>query len=232
MRTSEQLGGMDNCANVSSLSMDPKMEDNVSCAQIHILVPVELSSFSAQWQGTQVMLQWSTQSETENLGFHLLRAESEAGPFTQITPELIQGAGTSSSSHSYAFSDLNVAGNRTLYYKLVDVDFNGNLSLHGPVTVTVALPTTNVLEQNYPNPFNPSTRIRFILKESGTASLAIFNVKGEQVRELLHEQKSAGAYMVEWDGMDQNGRQVPSGMYFYSLRIGGFEQKKMMMFLK
>jgi uncharacterized repeat protein (TIGR01451 family) len=232
MRTSEQLGGMDNCVNVSSLSMDPEMEDNVSCAQIHILVPVELSSFSAQSQGTRVTLQWMTQSETENLGFHLLRADTEAGPYSQVTTELIKGAGTSSSSHSYHFDDLTAAGSRTYFYKLVDVDFNGQLSLHGPIHVTVALPTSNVLEQNFPNPFNPSTRIRFILKETGTATLSIFNVKGEQVRELLHEQKSAGAYMVEWDGMDQNGRQVPSGMYFYSLRIGSFEQKRMMMFLK
>jgi uncharacterized repeat protein (TIGR01451 family) len=232
MRTTEQLGGMDNCVNVSSLSTDPKMADNVSCAQIHILVPVELNSFSAQLQGTQVMLQWITQSETENLGFHLLRAEAEEGPYNQITSELIKGAGTSSSSHAYHFEDLTAIGNRTFYYKLVDVDFNGQLSLHGPINVTVALPTTNVLEQNYPNPFNPSTRIRFILKEAGMATLSIFNVKGEQVRELLHEQKSSGAYIVEWDGMDQNGRQVPSGMYFYSLRINGFEQKRMMMFLK
>jgi flagellar hook assembly protein FlgD len=106
------------------------------------------------------------------------------------------------------------------------------LNLHGPINVTMELPTTNMLEQNYPNPFNPSTKIRFILKEQGYVSLTIFNIKGEKVRELVAKNMNPGAHIVEWDGMEQSGHQVPSGMYLYALRMNGFEQKRMMMYLK
>ena len=232
MRTTDQLGGMDNCVNVSSLSTDPDLTNNLSCAQIHILVPVELSSFSARALNNQVVLEWITQSETENLGFHLLRANQEEGPYTQITQAMIRGAGTASSVHHYQYQDFEAGESKTYYYKLVDVDYNGHLSLHGPVTVTMEIPTTNLLDQNYPNPFNPSTRIRFVLKEQGQVSLTIFNIKGEKVRELVANRLNAGSHVVEWDGMDQNGRQVPSGMYLYSLRMNDFEQKRMMMLLK
>ena len=232
MQTTEQLGGMDNCVNVSSSSVDPDLTNNISCAQIHILVPVELSSFSARSLNHQVVLEWVTQSETENLGFHLLRSDVESGPYTQITQAMVKGAGTSATSHHYQYQDLSAGESKTYYYKLVDVDYNGRLSLHGPINVTVELPTVNLLEQNYPNPFNPTTKIRFILKEQGAASLTIYNIKGELVRELVSTQLNAGAHIVEWDGMDQNGQQVPSGMYLYSLRMNGFEQKRMMMFLK
>ncbi len=232
MRTTDQLGGMDNCVNVSSLSKDPDLTNNLSCAQIHILVPVELSSFSARAANNQVVLEWVTQSETENLGFHLLRANQEAGPYMQITQEMIKGAGTTASAHHYQYQDAKAGESQTYYYKLVDVDYNGHLTLHGPINVTVEIPTSNVLEQNYPNPFNPSTKIRFNLKEQGQVSLTIFNIKGEKVRELVANRLNAGSHIVEWDGLDQNGRQVPSGMYLYSLRMNDFEQKRMMMFLK
>ena len=62
--------------------------------------------------------------------------------------------------------------------------------------------------------------------------MTIYNVRGEKVRELVADQLNAGAHIVEWDGMDQYGRQAPSGMYLYTLRMNGFEQKRMMMFLK
>ncbi|OPZ72574.1 MAG: Serine-aspartate repeat-containing protein F precursor [bacterium ADurb.Bin478] len=232
MQSTEKLGGMDNCVMVSSSSLDPDLANNISCAQIHVLLPVELSSFSARSINNQVVLEWSTQSETENLGFHLLRSDTENGPYTQITQSMIQGAGTSSSLRNYQYQDLTASESKTYYYKLVDVDYNGRLSLHGPIDVTVALPTATVLEQNYPNPFNPTTKIRFILKEQGFAALTIYNVRGEKVRELVADQLNAGAHIVEWDGMDQYGRQAPSGMYLYTLRMNGFEQKRMMMFLK
>lgn len=233
MRTTEELGGMDNCVTASSLSFDPDLANNIACAQVHILVPVELSSFSARSVQGRVVLNWVTQSETENLGFHVYRAESEAGNYVRVNEEMIQGAGTTSSVRSYQYIDEHeLKPSVDYFYKLVDMDYKGRLTTHGPISAEVAVPTQHVLEQNYPNPFNPETRISFSLKESGRVTLTVFNVRGEAVRTLVAGQLDAGAHMAVWDGRNDYGQPLPSGMYIYTMRINNFEEKRTMMFLK
>ena len=233
MRTTEELGGMDNCVTVSSNSFDPDLANNIACAQVHILVPVELSSFSARSVQGRVVINWVTQSETENLGFHILRSDREEGVYTRVNQEIIQGAGTSSSVNSYQYVDeAELKPEATYFYKLVDVDYKGRLNTHGPVNATVVVPMSHALEQNYPNPFNPETRISFSLKEAGRVNLTVFNVRGEVVRTLASGQMDAGAHMVVWDGRNDAGQTMPSGMYIYTLRVNNFEQKRTMMFLK
>ena len=93
-----------------------------------------------------------------------------------------------------------------------------------------AVPTRYALYQNYPNPFNPSTQIRFDLKENGDVRLVIYNVMGQEVRTLLSTRMSAGQHVVAWDGTDQHGRTVGSGVYIYRLRAGSFvESRKMLL---
>ncbi|HNW58431.1 MAG TPA: SdrD B-like domain-containing protein [bacterium] len=233
MCTTLELGGMDNCVTVSSLSFDPDLANNIACAQVHILVPVELSSFSAKSSQGKVVLNWITQSETENLGFHILRSESEAGLYTRINKEIIQGAGTTSSVNSYTYTDESeLKPAASYYYKLVDVDYKGRLNAHGPVNAVVEVPSKHGLEQNYPNPFNPETRINFSLKEAGKVTLTIYNVRGEAVRTLVSGQMNAGAHMVVWDGRNDYGQPLTSGMYIYTMRVNNFEEKRTMMFLK
>lgn len=84
-------------------------------------------------------------------------------------------------------------------------------------------PDRFVLHQNYPNPFNPSTQIRYGLPVTAQVSLRIFNTLGQRVRDLMHEkQQTAGIYTVEWDGKDELGRSVSSGVYFYRLDAKAF----------
>lgn len=73
---------------------------------------------------------------------------------------------------------------------------------------------------NYPNPFNPSTTISFYLPESGEVVLEVFNIKGQRVKTLLNEKKETGSHDYVWNGTDQNGRIVSSGVYFYKISIG------------
>jgi len=73
------------------------------------------------------------------------------------------------------------------------------------------------LGQNNPNPFNPKTSIRFSLDESGPASLTIFDISGRAVRKLLHGTAAAGSHTIAWDGRDDAGRALPSGIYLYRL---------------
>ena len=88
------------------------------------------------------------------------------------------------------------------------------------------------LAQNYPNPFNPRTTISFSLAESGFAKLSIFNSRGELVRTLLNADLSSGNYSLDWDGKDNNGKSVSSGLYLYKLDINGVNQIRKMLLMK
>jgi hypothetical protein len=88
------------------------------------------------------------------------------------------------------------------------------------------------LHQNYPNPFNPTTRIAFELEETSAVSLRIFSVDGTLVRELLRETTVEGSREVVWDGKDNAGRKVASGVYLYRLVAGSNSQTKKMVLLR
>lgn len=94
------------------------------------------------------------------------------------------------------------------------------------------LPTEYSLDQNFPNPFNPATMIRFGLPEESEISLTIYNIMGEQVRLLVSGRKEAGYHQTLWDGRNNNGEYVPSGVYLYTLRAGERSFTKKIVFLK
>ena len=78
------------------------------------------------------------------------------------------------------------------------------------------------LEQNYPNPFNPETTIIFsVTQNSDFVTLDIYNIKGQKIRSLLSDQISAGQHSVVWNGMDDSGKSVSSGIYMYQLKVDG-----------
>ena len=87
-----------------------------------------------------------------------------------------------------------------------------------------ALPAAFTLLQNYPNPFNSDTVIRFALPTSEDVELAIFNLTGQKVAIPVEGVREAGTYTVRWDGRDDNGRELASGVYLYRLRTGGKKQ--------
>ncbi len=88
------------------------------------------------------------------------------------------------------------------------------------------------LKGNYPNPFNPQTTIRFSVRESAPVSIEIYNVKGQLVKTLLSEVKSAGEHSVIWKGTDNNNRPVSSGVYFYKMNAGKYSSTKKMIMMK
>jgi hypothetical protein len=91
---------------------------------------------------------------------------------------------------------------------------------------------SNSLSQNYPNPFNPQTTIAFSVKERGLVNLKVYNVAGQLVRTLANEQFAAGAHTKVWDGRNDAGQSVSSGVYFYKLVSNNFTQTKKMVLLK
>jgi hypothetical protein len=88
------------------------------------------------------------------------------------------------------------------------------------------------LDQNYPNPFNPTTKIGFALSKSGQVRLEIFNILGERVKTLADQTLKAGHQTIEWDGKDDSGEEVASGIYLYRLQTKDFTQTKKMVLIK
>lgn len=177
-------------------------------------------------------ISWSTFTETENIGFHIFRSESEHGQYEQISQALIPGAGNSENEKNYKYvDDTTIAGN-TYYYRLADYSLKGGNRKHKPVKVFVELPSEYSLKQNYPNPFNPETKISFSLKETGKVLLNIYNLQGQRVKTLINQQSQAGFHVVKWNGTNDLGIQVPSGVYLCKIQVNDFVQTRKMMFTK
>jgi hypothetical protein len=188
----------------------------------YCVVPVELTSFSGFQSDNGVILNWTTATEINNLGFEVERQSS--GEF--ITIGFVKGNGSTTENTYYVFTDEN-CGEGTFYYRLKQVDFNGTFEYSPVIEVEVKPVGTFFLGQNYPNPFNPATVISYGIKESGNVKITILNALGERVSILVDEQKEPGIYLIEF-----NASKLPSGIYFCQLHSGSCLQTKKMLLIK
>ncbi len=198
-----------------------------------ILIPVELMSFQASAIPQGVELTWSTASETENLGFHIFRSGKIDGVYRQITKQMIPGQGNTAKQHTYRYVDTDIEAGKVYFYKLADVDYNGRMTLHGPVSIMVSpMPTEYRLLQNFPNPFNPETTIGFTLPEASRVRLDIYNISGRLVRTLVAEEMPAGYHAVTWNARDDAGVRMASGVYIYRLSAGAMILQRKLVLMK
>ncbi|MDD2229051.1 MAG: C25 family cysteine peptidase [Candidatus Cloacimonetes bacterium] len=120
------------------------------------------------------------------------------------------------------------------------VTYRGSNSRQGSFAATGFVANTdelqnavpNALAQNYPNPFNPSTTIKYSLANDSPTRLTIYNLKGQKIRELINSHQPKGTHSVVWDGKDNNGRNVASGVYFYRLTLNNQQIERRMLLLK
>lgn len=96
----------------------------------------------------------------------------------------------------------------------------------------VVNPVTYALSQNYPNPFNSSTRISYDIPVAGHVQVNIYNIEGRLVRTLMNGNADPGTHHVTWNGLNNNGAAVSTGVYLYSLQAGDFQAVKKMVYLK
>lgn len=188
-------------------------------------LPVELSSFNSAVNRNNIILNWSTVTETNNSGFEIERKVSGNNIWSKVgfTP----GNGNSASPKNYSFIDSKL-NSGSYNYRLKQIDFNGNyeyFELQNEVIISV--PEKIFLSQNYPNPFNPVTKIDFDIKSDGFVSLKLFDVSGRQVKTLINEFKNPGYYVIELDASE-----LPSGVYYYRLESGNFTSTKKLILLK
>lgn len=185
-------------------------------------LPVILSSFYADYQDKQIIVKWRTESEIENLGFILLRSTDQGQNYSEIASyehiQTLKGQGTTSKPTDYHYADENVLPNQTYLYILQEVDFDGQITTHGPIEIGIAEISVidhALLYQNYPNPFNSYSTISFFLSENNHVTLTLFDLLGVPIDRLVRTNLPAGEHRIKIDG-----RKLSSGNYFYELRAG------------
>jgi len=117
-------------------------------------------------------------------------------------------------------------------FTLNGVDIVTSVEEPGPKPTSSTVPSAFKLEQNYPNPFNPSTTINYDLAKSGQVRLDIYNLIGQRVKTLVNDVQSAGSWKVVWNGKDDVGSSVASGVYFYRLAGPNVVLTKKMVLMK
>lgn len=194
------------------------------------ILPVELTSFSAEPQPGRVVLRWETASETDNAGFNILRAIDRSGPFTKINAQLIPGAGTSSQRHTYSYVDEDISGG-LYFYQLEIVDVSGGSEFSDIIEVR-PVPAAFALSSGHPNPMTQGTEISFQVPREGVVSVRIYDMAGRQVRTLQEGSLRPGFYTATWNGTDESGRPVGNGVYFVRMDAQGFNTTKKLVVLR
>jgi hypothetical protein len=181
-------------------------------------IPVELTSFVAKVVDRDVILNWSTATETNNLGFEVERRTQNQQTWNSLG--FVKSAGTTTEPQQYSFKDSKLESGK-YSYRLKVVDMDGTFEYSSEIEVEVGLPQEFSLSQNYPNPFNPTTTINFALPFESKVTLTVFNVLGQRVAVLFDGVKSAGYHDVVL-----NGSNLASGMYIYTIEANSVDGSK------
>jgi hypothetical protein len=210
--------------------------------RVDTVIPVELTSFTADVNGNNVSLKWMTASEVNNIGFDIERRvrspQSSVGNFEYERIGFVEGKGTTAGVSSYSFSD-NGLVQGVYNYRIKQIDFDGTFKYYNlSESVEVGTPDRFELSQNYPNPFNPSTRISWQSPVDGWQVLKVFDFLGREVATLVNEYKPAGRYEIEFNladrgqGATSGFRHPASGIYFCRLQTDNYSQTIKMLYLK
>ncbi|MDX9711550.1 MAG: M14 family zinc carboxypeptidase [Ignavibacteriaceae bacterium] len=192
---------------------------------IYGIVPVELSLFTAIPQNNDVLLNWVTASETNNLGFDIERRSVNNNAGWQKIG-FVNGKGTTIERSTYSFRDVNPVEGKS-FYRLRQIDFDGSVKIFDAVEVDFNIVKEYSLSQNYPNPFNPETDISFSLAKSDNVTLKIYNILGSEVVTLVSEFMEAGKHKIKFNASD-----LTSGVYLYTIKSGNFTATRKMILMK
>jgi hypothetical protein len=138
-----------------------------------------------------------------------------------------------------SFTDMEYEMNQMYFYRIVAVDYAGNISDYSETVEGAILsidfnqiPEVFALHQNYPNPFNPTTQIKYDLPEDAMVSITIFDIMGRTIRSLVNSIQTAGYRSIQWDATNNAGKPMSAGLYLYTIQAGEFTQTKKMVLLK
>jgi len=209
---------------------------------------IELTTLTANISDSSVILNWNTVEEVNSYGFNIERlTESNdtsisSGSEAWITIGFIAGHGISNSLKNYSFTDKPDTLAGKYFYRLKQICIAGafeyseivevNFDYTAVIGANFKLPTEYNLSQNYPNPFNPTTTISFSIPEYSNVKLEIFNSVGQLVTQLVDQNYAQGKYTTLWNGRNDFGVKVNSGIYFYRITANNFAQTNRIILLK
>jgi len=189
-------------------------------------LPVELTSFTVNQVGDLgARIEWVTQSETNVLGFNIYRGDtavmSEAIKLSGFVP-----ATNTSQTQVYVYYDTEVASMGTYYYWLESMEMSGGSEFFGPLVLifnnpgqgSPPIPVNPGIFSSSPNPMGEHAKISFGVPISGAVELFVYNIRGQKVRSLVNERKDSGNFHLFWDGRDDRGNKLPSGMYIIRMK--------------
>jgi hypothetical protein len=190
------------------------------------LVATELMNFEAGLFEAGIRVTWQLSQFDEDAAFEASRAGGATGTaWTAIAPSI------SRDDLSFGFVDNAVKSGAQYRYQVGISDANGSRTLFETDAVsTPRLPLT--LSQNVPNPFNPSTTIRFYLPEKCRVKVVVYDVSGRMITSLADGDRPAGHHSLAWNGRDNLGKPVASGIYFCRLQAGKEMRSRKMVLLR
>jgi serine protease AprX len=180
-----------------------------------IPVPVELTLLSGTYVDGSVQLEWQTATETNNYGFEIQKRYDNTS-FEKIG--FVPGNGSTTNSMHYSFSDDDLLTGR-IFYRLKQIDFNGDYEFSDVVLVEVPGLTDYQLFQNYPNPFNPSTLIKYSVPVQSKIKIALYDIIGNEISTLFEGIQDAGVHEINLVADN-----LPSGVYFVSMTAQNFSK--------
>jgi hypothetical protein len=136
------------------------------------------------------------------------------------------------SAGKFYFEMVDDKGNSITDFEAKDADIPIPVKPGGTEEAVESKPTHFNLDQNYPNPFNPETVIKFSLPQDSRVSLKVYNILGQVVNTLVDETLPAGNHSVSWNGKNERGTDVASGVYFYRIKAGDYESIMKMTLLR
>jgi len=171
-----------------------------------------IENFYGEQKSDGILLTWSVQYEGRSSGFNVYRSQYQNQDFERINEQLIH----------HAFLDETNFSGRTTYYQLEEISTAGRKKIHSTISVERQLPDNYQLQQNFPNPFNSQTSFKYQIPVDTQVIIEVYNILGKKVKTLVNEHKEAGFYTVYWDGIDNKGEAVVSGIYFYQMNADKF----------
>jgi hypothetical protein len=174
------------------------------------IMPVSIEYLNYSVSGRDLILNWATNSESNNKGFEVYRSANNGKSWD--LSGFVSGAGNSNIKTVYTFKDRNLPSG-TYRYKIKQIDFNGNFEFFNlNSSVVISNPRSFVLKQNYPNPSNPVSKIDFELPSDSYVKIEIFDLTGRMITKLEDGKRSAGYHSVKFDGSN-----LSSGIYYYRM---------------
>ncbi len=200
--------------------------------------PVITDLQASQGLGDRIELGWTAVDHADLAGYNIFRSLWENGDYVKLNTDPVTGT---------SYTDSEIPDNDIYWYYVTAVfsgdfgaaeSFASNKAAGSTGIMTdidngsVSIPDKFFLSQNYPNPFNPTTTISYGLPTGSDVKIEIYNVLGQNVRNLMDEYQTAGYKSIVWDGEDFTGSKVSSGIYFYTIKAGDYQASRKMLMIK